>query len=155
MARASLELGNDFAFGSVTLAPVLGLDYACIRQGGYAEHDPDGFGLRVRGNTYHSLRPRIGLEASLSLGDRLELGVNAQYRYETLDKYSSFDYGRLSVPDVSLTVYGEERKRFSGSVGATGKYRLNDRVSLWGEYDLLLEDGYAANRFALGIGVEF
>lgn len=155
MGRASLEAGNDFAFGGLTVAPVLGLDYACIRQGGYAERDPDGLGLRVRGNTYHSLRPRVGLEALWRAGDRLELGVNAHYRYETLDKCSTFDYGRLSAPDVVLTLDGEKRKRFSGSVGATGRYRVNDRVSLWGEYDLLLEDGYAANRFALGIGVEF
>ena len=155
MARVSLEAGNDIVFGALTVAPVAGLDYACIRQGGYVENDPDGYGLRVRGDTYHSLRPRIGLEASVRVGDRLDLGVNGQYRYETLDKRSSFSYARLSMQDVVLTARGEVRKRFSGSVGATGRYRVNDRVSLWGEYDVLLEDGYAANRFALGIGVEF
>lgn len=156
MYRAALEAGNDFPLGGgVVLTPILGVEYAHIRQGGYNEYDPAGNGLCVSGNGYDSLRPRAGLAVRYAVSDKLVLGADANYRYETLDRNAAFAYSRLSDPGVVLLARGEKRKRASGSFGARAEYRITPRASVSAEYDLILEDKYAANRFAVGFGLTF
>ncbi|MCC8180086.1 MAG: autotransporter domain-containing protein, partial [Planctomycetes bacterium] len=155
MARASLELAAETRFGPFTVAPFVGLDYAFIRQQGYSENDPAGFGLRVRANNFNSLRPRVGVALEMRPSDRLAIGLRAQYRIEALDRRSSFTYGRISAPEILIPFAGEDRNRHSGDIGATARYRLNDRAHLSGEYRLLIEDKYLANRFGIGLEVAF
>ncbi len=155
MARASVEVANDFSFGSAVLSPVIGLDYAVVHQSGYRENDPAGFGLRVFSNTYNSLRPRIGMDAAIALDERWTLGARAHYRYETLDARSSFSYSRLNVPGIVLPLEGEDRKRHSGSIAAVIRYKLTERAVLSGEYTLQIEDNYRANQFSLGLEIAF
>lgn len=153
--RFGVESGNDFRFGRLAITPVVGVDYMRLHQGGYREHDPAGSGLRVFSGKYDSLRPRAGLRLGLAVTRSLDLGVEGHIRYETMDRRARLTYSRLSHPAIVLPLVGEDRTRASGSLGATARYRVNERVDLSAEYGLLLEDGYAASRFSLGVGVIF
>jgi len=155
MFRAGVEVGTDLRFGRATLTPSLGVEYAHIRQGGYAENDRAGFGARVYAGGYDSLRPKVALSLGYDATDRLRLEVSGAYRYETQDIRSAFAYNRLSAPGIVLTAHGEKRRRASGSARAGFQYRVNDRASLTAGYSLILEDGYAASGLSLGLGLDF
>lgn len=156
MFQAGLAAGNDFLLtDGLLLRPSLGLDFSNVRQSGYHEEDPAGLGLYVRGNTYKSLRPNVGLEFQWLPAENLLLSLGGQYRYETLDRNSSFAYSRLSAPGLVLRAEGEDRDRGSGSISAALEYRISDSLKLSAGADVLVEDGYSSRAFNASVGFSF
>lgn len=156
LIRGSFVMGSGFALNDkITLTPQIGADYTHIRQSGYTETNPSAMGLKVQGSSFNSLRPKIGLTLNGPLTRKIKLGLNAFYRLETLDKYITLDSALVSSPHIEFETDGENRGRSSGSMGIYASYSFNSLLNLGFDYNLLLEDGYTANRAGLNLAFIF
>lgn len=156
MYRAGAFLGNDLRLGSsLVLSPGVGADYTRVNQSGYTEKTPTLNSLTVRKNDYDSFRLKAGLTASFRLNGKVDLEGRAFYRYETGDTRSAFATSIAASPDLVLVNRGEKRKRASGEIGAGLRYQISERAALAANYDLLVEDGYAAHRISATVGWSF
>ena len=154
--RAGLDIGNRMALTEcLVLNPLLGLDYAHVKQSGYHERGASNYLLRLDGGGFDSLRLKAGLELEAALGSRFIVTARGVYRYETLDRNSRFGARFAAFPDLTFKTVGEARGRSSGYVGAGVKIIARERVSLGLNYDMLLESGYMAHQFTANIGISF
>lgn len=154
--RIGLKAENPLLFGDrLTLTPHLGIDYSHLVQDGYRESGQSDFLLRVDKGDYDSLRPKIGLRADFAIGDVVSVSLGGEFRYETLDTYSTFRSDLVSIPGLAIKAYGEDLNRASGKFGAGVMYRPRENIRLGLNYDLLLADKYAAHLVEAGFGLSF
>ncbi len=155
MMTEKLEAGHGVLLrDNHLLTPIVGLEYAHIRQGGYRDKGSSDYLLRVGGNSYHSLRLRAGLRAETRIGEQTYFSLWGNYRFETMHTHASFDSAFASCPGVSFVARGEDRSRSSGTLGAGLRHTIG-RAQLSADYDLSLESRYLAHRVGVRIAVDF
>lgn len=154
--RAGVWLGNRISLGRrLVITPGLGVDYTRVDQSGYRDRGDSGYLFAVSGAGYDSLRPGAGLDVEVRLTDRLTATAQGRYRYETMDRRSTFYTRSASFDGLGFAAVGENRNRASGTVGAGLRYAAGERVTASFSYDLLVEDKYTAHRFTAGVGIAF
>lgn len=149
-AANRLELGRRFA-----ITPEIGIEYTHVRQSGYRDRGRSEYLFAVSKGGYDSIRPVVGVGVEALVTDRLTLTARGRVRYETKDRRASFGTESTSFAGVEYTARGEDRKGVSGMAGVGLRYAVGDRMAASLNYDLLLEDKYAAHRFEAGIGIAF
>jgi Autotransporter beta-domain. len=153
---AEAEIGNRFQLlSNLSLSPKIGVEYSHVSQGGYTDRTSSVYGISVRKGAYDSLKPKIGFDVYLQVTDRLSLGASAHYRYETMDKRSSFFTEAVNLPDIRFVAEGENLHRSSGRFGLGTMYRINDRAAVQINYDLSISEKYMAHQLYAGIRFAF
>ena len=140
LTRLSVSIGSDDYNGdNWRVTPVLGVDYTYAQQGGYREKGAAA--LSVDSVISHSLRPRIGVDASYNLNDMYSVNLGADYRYETLDNVVELNTVFAGYDELgSFTVQGENRSRHSGTLALGVTCKQSDSLSLDLAYGLKLAD---------------
>lgn len=153
---AEAELGNRFQIlGNLALSPKIGVEYAHVAQGGYTDKSPSAYIISVAKGRYESLKPKISVDLDLRITDRFSLTARAQYRYETMDRWSSFYTEAVNLPTIRFMAEGEKLRRGSGRFGLGAAYRIDDRAAVQFNYDLSLAEKYMAHQFNAGVSLAF
>lgn len=153
---AEAEIGNSFqVLANLSLSPKIGVEYAHVSQDGYTDSSLTAYIISVQKGTYQSLKPKIGFDINLQVTDRLSFNTSANYRYETMDKRSSFYTEAVNLPDIRFMAEGEKLHRASGRFGLGAMYRINDRAAVQFNYDLSISEKYMAHQINAGIRFAF
>ncbi|MDD3445437.1 MAG: autotransporter domain-containing protein [Zavarzinia sp.] len=125
---ARLMGGHDFAFGDIAIGPVLGLDYAHYRIGGYSESSALRTALSIEAQTFDSLETTVGvrLRGSFALAEALVLSPYGSVAY-----VHEFSDGMPEDVVVSAMADGTARRvSFAGADDSYGRAQLGAALGL-------------------------
>lgn len=152
-AQASLALD----LGSFTLTPRAGLKYARLFEESFEEEGAEGFDLAVDSRDSDSLRPFLGISASraFTTGDGVEIRPTLDFGYsrELLDTAPP---SSVHVGGGSFLVEGLEPARDQLTLGGSLGVRMNDSLTLHGDYHAVLPTGnVTSHTFQFGLTFRF
>ena len=140
----SLALGIGQAYPlttNVKLGPVAWLDYSFMHQPSVTEESAHGSALHVEGETYQSLRSRLGVKFSAQFGaDETKAALDAMlvWNHEFLKRYGTAESSFAPWRDVSFSFDEDVDTRDTGTAAVSLTRRFTD--------------GFAAS---LGAGADF
>ncbi len=143
-AASYLEYGLTFRRGLTELQPLLGLQYLYLRQSAFTETGAGAANLAVSGIDTHSLRllPGVRLRRTFFThgGGRLAPELRASWVHEFLDTTSVVTAGFAGTPGTGFTVQGADLGRDWALLGGGLTWQANRHFSLFGGYDLQVND---------------
>lgn len=117
-----------------SVGPIVGLHYTMINRAAFSESETDGPGLQVDGNTFHSLRSRVGGEwrtdARLSSGETWLANVQLTWDRELLDRTLEQSARFVSASAPAFASRSEVAGADSLALKAGVSYRVNEGVAV-------------------------
>lgn len=133
---AAFQASHGYDVGHYLLAPKVGFEYARLFQPHYSESGAGVFDLDVNRADYNSLRPFIGVNASMRLVDHNGMVIvpeaRLQYGHELL---TSAPKTNVSALGSAFTIDGVGTARDEVSIGGGVTLKLDERFNLFADYD--------------------
>ena len=164
LARAEYE-GNEFSFYFETgrnfqcqvvyLQPFVALQYIQLHQNGFDESGADSVNLSVGGIGADSFRGLLGTRLvgcfQTNTGQACTIEGRALWRHEFLNEARVLDAEFAGQPDGSFAISGVNVDRDAAILGGGLTYCLTKNAKLYGNYDLLFSQNYAAHTSSAGL----
>ncbi len=152
---AYLEYGRRGQWGSTMLQPYVAAQYIYLRQNGFTETGAGDLNLDVAGIDTNALRGLLGVRAAqtwaTSGGHVWVPELRAVWMHEFLDPDTTLTAVFAPIGGSSFATRGLNFGRDWAILGAGTQYILSDHVSLFANYDLLVNSQQAWNAGSGGV----
>ncbi|MFO7903493.1 MAG: autotransporter domain-containing protein [Pirellulaceae bacterium] len=144
-----LETGRVFQWHSLRLQPYGGLQYTGLQQSGFSENGADSMDLNVGHAETDSFRGILGSRLVWYhqglLGNAATLECNARWRHEFLHDHRWVNASFVAAPDQSFSTLGAALGRDLAVLGSGYNVYLDDRMSLFADYNVLVNNTQLAH----------
>ncbi len=144
-----VEIGRWLQCGRAQLQPYAALQYIQLHQEAFTETGAGSMNLDVDGITTDSFRSVLGSRLiryrHFGNGRLAAPELHALWHHEFLDEARLVSADYLGAPGNSFVVAGANAGRDTGTLGAACTFYLNDRLSLFANYDFLVGNAQLAH----------
>ncbi len=158
----SAEGGYAFKFDWLTVEPTVGLDYAHLFQGGFAEtgtaSDGNNYGLNVKRVNMDSFRSELGVRLAAQFGKpdgvRFIPALNGVWKHEFADRYADLNASFVGGSG-DFVVRGVELGADTAVVGAGLTVEFNKTVQGFANYNANLNSKNESSTISGGLSISW
>ncbi len=152
-----VEHGRLFRLGGFQFQPYGALQYINLHQSPFSETGADSMNLAVEGLQAHSFTGQLGGRLTwykkLGGGRTLAPELRALWRHEFLNENRLVNASFAGAPGSSFAVSGADLGRDAAILGTGCNIYLGNRISLFANYDLLMNNAQVAHAGTGGLQV--